>query len=85
MRLLPLGRDQNERYLTSYDKRFQEDCSYTWQMVYDYLGRIYDLSDLMKRPILLAMMVETVLGGFIKLREKDEVIGPALSTKHIPT
>ena len=41
------------------------------------LGRVYDLSDLMRRPLLLKMIVETILNDLIDINKQDMAIGPS--------
>jgi hypothetical protein len=50
---------------------------HTARSLREFLERIYDLKDLMCRPILLDMILETVLDGQIDLDDPDISIGPA--------
>lgn len=60
---------QIDQYLSRLDADFQRVTALTWQEVRDRLYDIYDLPDLMTRPLLLEMITTTVLEGGIDLSE----------------
>jgi hypothetical protein len=49
----------------------------TPEQIYDMLSSIYDLSDLMTRPLLLTMFVDVLLESKFRFREHNEFIGAA--------
>lgn len=69
---------QIDEYLKKFDREFQEACNSTWGEVKAEIEKIYDLTDLMKRPIMLSMIKDTILQGQIDIR-KHSVIGGAFS------
>ncbi|WP_445453530.1 NACHT domain-containing protein [Flavobacterium sp. 25HG05S-40] len=48
-------------FLKNFEGKFQEVCNSSWQEVKDFLLSVYDLKDLMKKPILLSMIKDTIL------------------------
>jgi uncharacterized protein YjbI with pentapeptide repeats len=66
-----------DEYLSNHDIQFKKALSFTWQQVKSYLEGIYDISDLMTRPMLLQMIVKTLLSGTLDLRQHKPSIGPA--------
>lgn len=71
----------SERKIIDYLSVFREDIKRVTgasvTAVRDFLFRVYDLEDLMKRPLLLNMIVETVVAGLIKVTEEGANIGPS--------
>lgn len=74
--LEPLSEQEIDLFLSRYDAQFLETVTADSAQVGAYLRGIYDLSDLMKRPIILEMVVDTVLSGAIDIR-RDTHIGPS--------
>lgn len=68
---------QIDSYLKRFDREYRERCSVSWQEVKNFLIGIYDLRDLMTRPILLAMINETVLNGGIAINSEIGSFGPS--------
>ena len=66
-----------EKYLSQNESAFQSSIGQTWQDVLRFLEGVYDLSDLMTRPILIKMIVETLLSGYISISDANIEIGPA--------
>ena len=77
LRLRALGAAQIETFLKKHDRRFREQCDCDWVAVRSFIKRVYDLSDLITRPILLTMVTETLLSGNIKLDDSHINIGAA--------
>lgn len=69
--------DQINTYLQNHDQSFQEVHGKGWEFIRDLLSSIYDLSDLMSRPILLMIIKETVLTGQIDLEDAHLTLGPS--------
>ncbi|MCX5643081.1 MAG: restriction endonuclease [Phycisphaerae bacterium] len=65
-------------YLQNYNQRFLDECGCDWKAVKDFLMEVYDLRDLMTRPILLSMIAETVVHGAIDVANKKLVMSPAI-------
>ena len=68
---------QIDAYLSGFDDQFQKECDCDWRYVKSFLLSIYDLRDLMKRPILLGMIKDTVLAAAINIRKADAKGGAA--------
>ena len=65
-------------YLEKHNELFLKKTGHDWHYVKDFLSTIYDISDLMTRPMLLKMIVVTILSGKIKLSKKQADIGPGV-------
>lgn len=72
MYLSQFSEDQVEIYLKNLNEEFLNSCSLTWKDVLDFLYAVYDIRDLMRRPILLDMITRTVLSGEIDVRDHDQ-------------
>lgn len=64
-------------YLEANEARFNEIGLFSWQEVKEFVESIYDLSDLMHRPILLEMIVSTILEGHLDPRNTNTSFGSA--------
>ncbi|MBA1344956.1 restriction endonuclease [Rhizobium sp. WYCCWR 11146] len=69
---------QIDEYLAKFDEDFQRVSNSGWREVKSEIEKIYDLTDLMKRPIMLSMIKDTILQGQIDIR-RNNVIGGAFS------
>ncbi|WP_457661277.1 restriction endonuclease [Sinorhizobium medicae] len=69
---------QIDEYLAKFDEDFQKVSNSSWSDVKSEIEKIYDLTDLMKRPIMLSMIKDTILQGQIDIR-RNNVIGGAFS------
>jgi hypothetical protein len=69
--------EQIIQYLEKCESALKSRCSKSALEIHGFLRSLYDLSDLMKRPILLRMIVETVLEGAIDLDQPTQSFGPA--------
>jgi hypothetical protein len=67
-------REINE-FLASYSAAFEGTGLGDWQAVRRQIDQVYDLSDLITRPIILTMIVDTILEGLLFLDEGLE-LGP---------
>ena len=69
------GETEIEGFLRKFDPLMRERKGKNWREVKKFLYGIYDLKDLMARPILLSMIVDTVLEGDIDLvfRSKQRI------------
>jgi len=78
IKLKTFGIEQVEIFLSNYNDKFLSISKneFDWKDVKDFLCTIYDITDLMKRPILLDMIVQTVLEGAIDIRNNEIIIGP---------
>ncbi|RZJ90267.1 MAG: NACHT domain-containing protein [Chryseobacterium sp.] len=72
-----LSSNSIDDYLKHNDHEFKRVLGYSWSYVKNYLLQIYDISDLMTRPMLLKMIVKTLLSGKLQLTGKQADIGPA--------
>ena len=75
--LLPFSPEQIDAYLARRNEEFQKALGVDWNAVKDFLIAVYDIRDLMTRPILLDMIVRTVLSGEIDVLDKTQRIGAA--------
>lgn len=64
-------------YLTTQKDELKRVTGATVEEVRRFLYRVYDLEDLMKRPLLLSMITETILGGMIDVSNPSLNIGPS--------
>ncbi len=71
--------DQIVSFLSKFDDQFQRKLGgeINSQKVKEFLYSVYDIRDLMKRPILLDMIVETVLRGAIDVSNQNLEMGPS--------
>lgn len=69
---------QIDEYLKKFDGDFRNVSNSGWSEVKAEIEKIYDLTDLMKRPIMLSMIKDTILQGQIDIRHHN-VIGGAFS------
>lgn len=64
-------------FLRSKNDDFMREQHASWHDVLVYLENVYDLKDLLRRPLLLQMIVDTLLSGKININSKTDRIGPA--------
>lgn len=72
-----LDESQIDTFLLSHDPEYRRICGCDWQAVKSFLFGIYDLQDLMSRPILLTMINETILAGKLEMDKVSNDIGPS--------
>jgi len=82
--LRPLQDKQIAQYLGSHEQDFQSTAASGWLEIKDRLGSIYDLRDLMTRPILLSMITDTIILGRLDLRIKNSGAGHPSCMKSTP-
>ena len=75
--LSQLTDDKIAAYLQKFDDELRRSTRVTSSQVQAFLYRIYDLEDLMKRPLLLHMVVFTVIHGSVDLSGKTLSLGPS--------
>ncbi|WP_237741175.1 NACHT domain-containing protein [Novosphingobium sp. B-7] len=77
--LEPLSKEQSLEYLKRYEQKFREIRNVSVEHVFEFLRRIYDLKELMQRPLLLEMIAITALEGEIDLHALDTAhVGPSM-------
>jgi len=64
-------------YLQGHNDSFKSGPNVDWRAVKEWLYKVYDLSDLIKRPILLAMIIEGIVEQFIDIKADDKRFGPS--------
>jgi hypothetical protein len=69
--------EQIDEFLAKFDLEYQQKCGLGWRSIKEFLLNIYDLTDLMQRPILLTMINETVLAGTLPVSAPSASIGPS--------
>ena len=70
--------DQINSYLEKFDDKFRSECSASWSEVKEFLSSIYDLSELMSKPLLLYIIKDTILLLKEEYKKKDAMdFGPA--------
>ncbi len=77
LRLSQLTDGQITEYLASFSGEIQQATGCTAEDAKKFLYRIYDLKDLMGRPLLLNMVVSTIIAGRVPLSAKQLTIGPS--------
>lgn len=75
--LQPLDTTQVREYIRRLEGDFSRIGIHNPEDVLRFLDEVYDLSDLVTRPILLQMIVETILSGTINVYKPTESISPA--------
>lgn len=75
--ILNLSTTSIDELLERNDQKFKKVLGYGWQIVKEYLMQIYDISDLMTRPMLLQMIIKTLLSGHLELKGSKPKVGPA--------
>lgn len=69
--------NQVDKFLSKFNADYIERYRRDWSYIKAFLLEIYDLSDLMSRPILLTMINETILDGSIKIGSTIIELGPS--------
>jgi hypothetical protein len=75
--LSSLEKPQVISYLQKFDAAFRKAHRRSAESIYDILSQVYDLKDLMTRPLLMRLIVEVLLAGTIDLDDPQLTIGPA--------
>jgi uncharacterized protein YjbI with pentapeptide repeats len=68
---------QVDLYLNRFESKFQEKCNASVEEIKKYLLSIYDLEDLMKKPILLNMISETFIYLGVAFKENNSIYDPS--------
>jgi Holliday junction resolvase/uncharacterized protein YjbI with pentapeptide repeats len=70
--------EQIKTYLKKWEQSFRTATNnkHGWEDVLSFLNKIYDLQDLMSRPILLHMIAETVVQQRLDLTDEKAIVGP---------
>lgn len=76
-RIEPVTLPDVDHYLQASKSEFRRHCGVNWQQVKSFLLKVYDLRDLMKRPILLSIIRDTILYGEIDIRNANIKLGVA--------
>ena len=77
IKLNPLSDRRIEIYLDHLDVRFRKELGVDSKFVLDFLRKVYDLSDLIKRPLLLEMVMETLFTRRLDIKDKDAHVNTA--------
>jgi len=75
MHILSFDESQIDAFLQRCDAQFREHIGADWVAVKEFLLHVYDVRDLMRRPILLNMIVETILSGYVDIKARDIELG----------
>lgn len=75
--LRPLTRANIVDYLGPFKAPIEQKHGMNVEQVYDLLSKVYDVTDLITRPLLLEMFVEILTEGEMNLNDPDLDIGPA--------
>jgi hypothetical protein len=76
-RLDPVTSGQIDLFLQTFEADFRQIGIGSCREVRTFIDGVYDLSDLIQRPILLDMVVATILGGDIDIANQSVPIGPS--------
>ena len=71
-----LNKDQIIKFFDRYSDRIIYKHKKTPKEVYDALIDVYDLTDILTRPLLLEMFLKVLLDGDIDLNDPDLLVGP---------
>ncbi|NHA03298.1 NACHT domain-containing protein [Mucilaginibacter sp. HC2] len=77
MEISELKKDQIDSYLKKFDGLFRSRCNATWKEVRDFCYKIYDIKDLLKKPILISMVKDTILHMGSDFRDENKVYDPS--------
>ncbi len=77
MNIYPFNDEQIDMYLEKFEDDFKEKCNSGWKEVKSFLEGIYDISDLLKKPILLSMIKDTIIELGYNYHLKNEVFDPS--------
>ena len=72
-----LSRESIELYLRAQSEEIRRATGYTYEMVIRFIFGVYDLEDLVQRPLLLDMVVRTIIHGSIDIAQRDLKFGPS--------
>lgn len=75
--LSPLNDQEIDTFLRRFETRLHAATGMTVAEIKGFLERIYDLQDLMQRPLLLQMIVTTLLEGALDISNPKTVHGPS--------
>lgn len=75
--LQTLDEFQIDSFLKKFDELYKRVGGWDYKRVKKFLMNIYDLKDLMQRPILLAMINDTMLSGRIDIDATNVTLGPS--------
>ncbi len=73
----PLDTEAVREFVVGLDTKFQAEAGVTSAEVNNFIETTYDLSDLVRRPMLLQLIVETILSGGLKFDRPGETLGPS--------
>ncbi len=68
---------QIDAYLEKFDEKFKLLCGASWIEVKNFLVSIYDIRSLLKKPILLSMIKDTMLDLGVDYNKNNDVYDPA--------
>ncbi len=77
LRIDPLNIDQVRQFITAQEPELASKGIGSAQDILNFFERVYDLSDLITRPILLQMIIETVIEGGVNIHTEDQRLGPS--------
>lgn len=77
IKLQTFNEQQIDSYLQKFALEFHKKYGKSWKEIKEILRQIYDIKDLMKRPILLDMIVSTILFEGFDITKDMLNIGPA--------
>ena len=73
----PLSEESIELFLETYKAEFKQKLNASVRKIRQFLSSVYDLKDLMTRPILLQMVVDTLLMGKMDINNAEGSYGPS--------
>ena len=77
IRLSQLTDETITEYLSKFQEELMQATKITIHEAKAFLYRIYDLADLMRRPLLLSMVVATILAGGVNIQDRSLILGPS--------
>ena len=77
IKISDFSEQQIDAYLTKFNNEFKNRCHSSWEEVREFLVNIYDIKSLLKKPILLSMIKDTMLELGINYDKNNELYDPA--------
>ncbi|AJD43598.1 hypothetical protein RGR602_PB00058 (plasmid) [Rhizobium gallicum bv. gallicum R602sp] len=72
-----LNRDKVVEYVTAFKDELFVSTGQNVEFILEYLYKIYDLKDLLRRPLLLKMIVILIIKGGLNVNSDKKHVGPA--------
>jgi Restriction endonuclease/NACHT domain/Pentapeptide repeats (8 copies) len=78
VQVAPLSDSSILEYISKYSIELRDVTGSSPEEIRDFLFKIYDIRDLMKRPLLLRMIIVTMIEGHINPKDDVDHVGPSM-------